>query len=296
MNEPNSSRPMRGRGMIAALFGMFVLGLLAMGWLLSRTEMGQSMIRADVPATLPLVQPQPEAGPQAATPAPVPELPAPAPVLTTEIPGRLAAIEGRVASLEAMPGNSSVVSAARAESLFAILAAARRFDRGQSFGSLDAELATRFKGAEPAAIAALADWSKQPVTLTTLRTEFDGLQKEESINGDSWWDRVTTGLGSLISVRDAAAPAASPAHVLVQARAHMDHGDVSAAIAALKAAGTEPVKAWTAKALRYVKARQALERLEDVALVVETRSPPIPAPPPVPRTVIAPEPAIGTEI
>lgn len=291
MNETDQPRPSRGRGLIAGLFGMFVLGVLAMGFLVSRTDLGRGMVSAEqAPAAKPqaLVQ-----TPQA---APVPQ---PSAAVPGDLAYRLATLEGRVASLEARPMGGANVSAPKAEALFLVLASARKFERGQPLGTLERELTARFGLSQAAAVAALSGWTKQPVSAAQVRRDFDMLVPASATEQGSWWDRLTNAIGSLITVRDQSTPSTAPAHLITQARALLDADDVAGALAlARQLPASEGTKGWIAEADRYLKARQALDKLEEQALsgemgtVQPAASPaPVTVPPPPQTQAPSPEPA-----
>ena len=291
MNETDHPRPSRGRGLIAGLFGMFVLGVLAMGFLVSRTDLGRDMVSAETPPA-----PKPQALVQTPQAAPVPQ---PATAVPGDLAYRLATLEGRVASLEARPMGGASVSAPKAEALFLVLASARKFERGQPLGTLERELTARFGLSQAGAVAALSGWTKQPVSAGQVRRDFDMLVPASATEQGSWWDRLTNGIGSLITVRDQSTPSTAPAHLITQARALLDADDVAGALAlARQLPASDGVKGWIAEADRFLKARQALDKLEEQALsgelgtVQPAPSPaPVAAPPPTQTQAPSPEPA-----
>jgi hypothetical protein len=291
MNETDQPRPSRGRGLIAGLFGMFVLGVLAMGFLVSRTDLGRDMVSAETPPV-----PKPQALVQTPQAAPVPQ---PATAVSGDLAYRLATLEGRVASLEARPMGGASVSAPKAEALFLVLASARKFERGQPLGTLERELTARFGLSQAGAVAALSGWTKQPVSAGQVRRDFDMLVPASASEQGSWWDRLTNGIGSLITVRDQSTPSTAPAHLITQARALLDADDVAGALAlARQLPASDGVKGWISEADRFLKARQALDKLEEQALSGEMGTvQPAPSPAPVAAPPLAqtqapsPEPA-----
>jgi hypothetical protein len=297
MSEIDQSPPARGRGLIAALFGMFVLGVLAMGWLLTSTDMGRGMMGQDPapttarPQALAQTQPAapntPNAPPSAVTPA--------IPQMQGDITFRLATLEGRVASLEARPMGGATVSAPKAEALFLVLASARKFERGQPLGTLERELTARFGLSQANAVSALSRWTRQPVTAAHVRRDFEMMVPASASGEGGWWDRLTNGIGALMTVRDQSSPSTAPAHLVTQARSLLDVDDVTGAIAiARQLPQSDGVKGWIAQALRYTQARQALDQLEEQALSGEPaaaaapRLVPLPAPTPTPAPVTEP--------
>jgi hypothetical protein len=291
MNETDQPRPSRGRGLIAGLFGTFVLGVLAMGWLLTSTDMGRGMVGQEVaPAPKPqaLAQTQPASAPTAPVPAPIPQM-------QGDMSFRLATLEGRVASLEARPIGGASVSAPKAEALFLVLASARKFERGQPLGTLEREITARFGLSQAGAVAALSRWTRQPVTAAQVRRDFETLVPASASGSGNWWDRFTNGIGSLMTVRDQSSPSTAPAHLVTQARALLDADDVIGAIAiARQLPQSEGVTGWMAQAMRYTQARLALDQLEEQALSGEPTAvaPPKPVAAPVPAPVPVTEPAL----
>ncbi len=286
MNDMDQPRPTRGRGTIAALFGTFILGVLAMGWVL----MGRSMVGQEpAPAHKPQALAQtPPAAPSAMVPAPIPQI-------QGDMTFRLATLEGRVASLEARPMGGATVSAPKAEALFLVLASARKFERGQPLGTLEREITARFGLSQVSAVAALSRWTRQPVTAAQVRRDFETLVPTSASGSGSWWNRFTNGIGSLMTVRDQSSPSTAPAHLVTQARSLLEADDVIGAIAIAKQLPqSDGVKGWIAQAVRYTQARQALDQLEEQALSGEptTAAPPKPVAAPTPAPAAVTEPAL----
>ena len=289
MNDSDQPRPSRGRGLIAGLFGTFVLGVLAMGWMLTSTDMGRSMVSPD-----PAPAPKPQALAQTQTAAPPASTPAPIPQMQGDITFRLATLEGRVASLEARPMGGATVSAPKAEALFLVLASARKFERGQPLGTLERELTARFGRSQSNAVAALSRWTRQPVTAVHVRRDFETLVPSSASGNGGWWDRFTNGIGSLMTVRDQSSPSTAPAHLVTQARTLLEADDVTGAIQiARQLPQSDGVKGWIAQALRYTQARQALDQLEEQALSGEVGT--VAPPRPVAAPAATPAPAPVTE-
>lgn len=289
MNEIDQPRPSRSRGLIAALFGTFILGVLAMGWLLTSTDLGQDMVGQE---SAPAPKPQALAQTQSAT-APTAPAPAAIPPMQGDMSFRLATLEGRVASLEARPIGGATVSAPKAEALFLVLASARKFERGQPLGTLEREIAARFGLSQAGAVAALSRWTRQPVTAAQVRRDFETLVPTSASGSGSWWDRFTNGIGSLMTVRDQSSPSTAPAHLVTQARALLDADDVIGATAiARQLPQSDGVKGWIAQAMRYTQALQALDQLEEQALSGEPTAAalpkPVAAPSPAPTPVTEP--------
>jgi hypothetical protein len=251
----------------------FVLGLGAMGWLLSRWDAGARVlgIAAEQP---PVVMSAPEAGAQ---PQPAPQQPAPvvAPsgqtpiVIDPEIARRVAALEQRLGQVGSEARTASG-DADRAEGLLVAFAARRALDRGVSLGFLEALLRQRFGESQPQAVGMIIAAAREPVTLQELQ---DGLQEiGPQLTGagpdQNWWDAFMTELGSLITVRRQDSPSPEPAERLRRATRRLEAGQAEVALAeVLRMPGREHGRDWIMRARRYVSARRALDAIETAALV-----------------------------
>jgi len=272
MSDTVEERRSGGRGVIAGLLVTFVLGLVAMGWILTGTDFGRDMLDQKNPQTQDVARPQALAQTQPATPST-----APAP-MAGDLAYRLAALEGRMASVEARSTGGSV-SAPKAEALFIAIAARRRFERGLPLGALDKELADRFSLSEGPAVAALSAWSAKPITLAQLKTDFQALSSAPAAQ-QGWWDRLTSNIGSLIVVREGHEASSAPAHLMAEAEQKLARDDIAGAVTLLrKTSANAALSRWLADANRYVLAEQAVVRLEDRAL---DTGPALPTPPVVP--------------
>ncbi len=272
-----SRRPILSYLLLPALF--FLLGLAAMGWLLSRWDEGARMIGV-APEAAPVETAAPAR--QTAAPAPVAQQPAtPADgteperiVIDPEIGRRVALLEQRLGALD-VQSREAVGNADRAEGLLVAFAARRALDRGVALGFLEALLRQRFGDSQPQAVGMIITSAREPVTLQELQ---DGLQQvaPQLIGAgpeQSWWTAFRAELGTLITVRREGTPSPEPRERLARAARWLQAGEVAPALAeVLRLPGRGYARDWVIKARRYVGARRALDTIETAALL-EPRTP-----------------------
>jgi len=269
--------------LLPALF--FLLGLAAMGWVLSRWEGGARMIGiapTPPPAAQPVqAQPQPETAP--VTPAES-ETPGEAPeriMIDPEIARRVAELERRVGQVDTQ-SRVAVGNADRAEGLLVAFAARRAIDRGFALGVLEPLLRERFGSSQPQAVGTIIAAARQPVTLQELQEQLRqiGPQLAGAAPEQNWWGAFRAELGGLITVRRKGTPSPEPRERLRRAEQWMEAGEVRTALTeVLRLPGYGYAGDWIAKARRYVVAHSALDAIETAALV-EPRAAQIAATPP----------------
>ncbi len=285
-------RPIWSVLLLPVLF--FLLGLAAMGWLLSRWDQGARMIGIapepePVAATAPLPQ---TAAPATARPQPAVAADGTEPeriVIDPEVGRRVAALEQRIGQLD-VQSREAVGNADRAEGLLVAFAARRALDRGVALGFLEALLRQRFGDTQPQAVGMIISSAREPVTLQELQ---DGLQQvSPQLIGagpeQSWWTALQAELGTLITVRREGTPSPEPRERLARAARWLQSGEVAPALAeVLRLPGRGYARDWVLKARRYVGARRALDTIETAALL-EPRQPtaavPVQPTPPQPTT------------
>ncbi len=292
MRSPPRRRPMLTYLVLPGLF--FLLGLAAMGWLLSRWDAGARLI-----GIAPAREAAVATAPPAPSPAPAPEIetedgsadsPPERIVIDPEITRRVAALEQRVGQV-GTEARAAVGNADRAEGLLVAFAARRALDRGVALGFLESLLQQRFGDTQPQAVGTIIAAARQPVTLQELQ---DGLQQAGShLIGagpdQSWWSAFKAELGSLITVRREGTPSPEPAERLRRATRRLEAGQVDVALAeVMRLPGRDHSRDWILGARRYVAARRALDAIETAALL-EPR--PVPAAPAVQPQARAPAPA-----
>ena len=256
---------------LPALF--FLLGLAAMGWVLSRWETGARMIGI-APTPPPAeqaveLQPQPQAAP---TPPAEGETPAEAPeriMIDPEITRRVAELERRVGQVDTQ-SRVAVGNADRAEGLLVAFAARRAIDRGFALGVLEPLLRERFGSTQPQAVGTIIAAARQPVTLQELQEQLRqiGPQLAGAAPEQNWWGAFRAELGGLITVRRKGTPSPEPRERLRRAEQWMEAGEVRTALTeVLRLPGYGYAGDWIAKARRYVVAHSALDAIETAALV-----------------------------
>ena len=273
----------------------FLLGLLLMGWLLSRWDAAATYLGIS-PAP---VQPVP-ATTSSVEPAPVQTAPLTSDsqtlLIDPEMQRRVAQLEQRIAQLD-VQSRAAAGNADRAEGLLVAFAARRALDRGVPLGYIEALLRQRFGNTQPQAVATVITASRQPVTLQDLQEgllevgpELTGVSEDQN-----WWDALRTELSNLVTVRKQGTPSTMPAERLRRATRRLEAGQVDVALAeVLRMPGRDNAAVWIADARRYVAARRALDTIETAALL-EPRMPPAAAPlQPQPIEPAALPPAAGT--
>lgn len=215
------------------------------------------------------------ATPGAVVPATV--TPAPAPPGTTidalsarenELGGRLAVLESRIAAVDD-DARAAAGNAGRAEALLIAFSARRMLDRGQPLGYLEDQLRSRFGARQPAAVGAILQAGRTPVTLEDLRAGLDGVAPLLSTGAanDGWLASFRREMGSLIVIRHAGTPSMLSNDRLARAHRALDAGQVEAALAEVAhMPGAASADAWIKAARSYVGARQALDLLETAAV------------------------------
>lgn len=268
----------------SALIGLlvlaFVAGVIATGWLLTRTGWGADAAAADVVAAEPAPAPDP------ATPAlarladsvdPVsgaltrPGGADAAQLKAAPPAGSLGPLGEQVGTLEARlatirtAADQAEGDARRAEAMLLAFAARRTLDRGVPLGFLQAQLRARFPS-QPRAVDTIVDAAARPVTVESLRAALPDLAVRR------------TGLGvlsflrregqPLIAFRQSDQPSSSPAERLDRAEEALGRGDVAAALAEVETLSPTPERdAWVRSARRYQAVRQALDVVETAAIL-----------------------------
>lgn len=278
MIEP-AETPRRSLIRVLVIAGIaFAGGLIAMGWVL--VNFGDSLgIMAREPAALPSNESSEavaalDAQLDAAEPGE-----AGAPVTVAE--GEAAAATGatlatRVAELEQRIDRVTVRAAGaagnadRAEGLLVAFAARRALDRGVALGYIEGLLRDRFGRAAPEAVARVIAASQQPVTIDGLQSRLTELEPAliGGGEGESWWQAFRREMSELVIVRQEGTPSPAPRQRLERARQKLSAGQVDTALAEIvRLPGREAAAQWIRDARRYVAARNALDRIETIALM-----------------------------
>ena len=275
----------------------FLLGLAAMGWVLSRWDEGARMIGI---APAPAATPAPAAAPPPAQPEPAvpPEeqaAPADEPeriVIDPEITRRVSELERRIGQIDTQ-SRAAVGNADRAEGLLVAFAARRALDRGVALGFLEALLRERFGETQPQAVGTVIMAARDPVTLQELQEGLRQVGPQLIGTGpqQNWWTAFRAELGGLVTVRRAGTPSPEPRERLRRADQWLEGGEVAPALAeVLRLPGHVYAEDWIARARRYVLARRALDTIETAALLEPRAAPSVPAAPAPARRTAQPRP------
>jgi hypothetical protein len=265
----------------------FVLGIAAMGWLLTRWDRGAELLGIATPAAAPGPQPQVQV-----ERVPAAEL-APAPdgsrlVIDPEMTRRVNLLEQRLAELD-VQSRAAVGNADRAEGLLVAFAARRALDRGVALGYLEGLLRQRFGATQPQAVGTVITAAREPVTLQQLQDGLKEVRTELTGGGpeQTWWSAFQNEFSDLIRIRKEGTPSTIPSERLARATRALDAGLAEVALAeVLRLPGRDQAVDWIAAARRYVSARRALDTIETAALL-ESRSPAVSG---TPRVAPAPMP------
>ena len=251
----------------------FLLGLAAMGWLLSNWGAAARYLGIAPPPrpAQRVVQPMPTPQPVQAKSAETPQTL----LLDPEMQRRVTQLEQRVAAIDSQ-SREAVGNADRAEGLLVAFAARRALDRGVALGYLEGLLRQRFGETQRQAVATIITASRQPVTLEELQ---DGLKEAgPRLTGggpeQDWWTAFKSEFSSLVTVRKAGTPSTLPDERLNRATRRLEAGQVDVSLAeVLRTPGRENAAEWIASARRYVAARRALDAIETAALLEPRNQP-----------------------
>lgn len=239
----------------------FVLGLVAMYYALPAIQGWWA------PAAPVVAQPVATAAPVATTPTVAAPPPLSVDALTARtvlLDAQLRAVEARMASTD-VAARAAAANAIRAEALFTALAVRRELNRGLPLGPLELQLRAHFGASQPAAVNAVINAARQPVTLEDLRFSLDTIAPTlmTGTTSEGVWNAVGRELKGLIVLRRESTPNPRPSARIVRARRLIDSGQVEAALAEVaRMPGVASATSWTDAARRYIGARQALNTLE----------------------------------
>ncbi len=258
-----TSRPRPWLQPVLVGLGAFILGILAMAWLLSRWDgVAQSLGVTPAPAES---APADGLGAQRPLLAPSSQGGSPDPALSQ----RLAALEQRLGQL-GTDARAAVGNADRAEGLLVAFAARRALERGVGLGYLEGLLRQRFGQSQPEAVGTIIAFSQAPVTLQQLQTGLAELgPRLTGVGpGQSFWSALGAEFANLVVVRREGTPSTDPRERLTRATTRLEAGQVEEALQeVLRLPGRENARDWIDAAQRYAAARQALDAIELAAFV-----------------------------
>ena len=185
---------------------------------------------------------------------------------------RLAAAEQRLARLD-LQAQAAAGNAARAEGLLIAFATRRAIEKKAELGYLADQLRLRFGDALPNAVNTVITFSRDPVTLSDLTAQLEGLSPELEENAESsGFSRFSEQLGRLFTIRRETTPSPQPEMRLERARTFLQSGRVEAAIAEVRnLPGAQNAQGWLTDAERYASARRALDLIETSAVLEPQR-------------------------
>jgi hypothetical protein len=250
----------------------FLLGIAAMGWLLSKWETAALFLGVAEPVPAAEAAPPGPAPAMQQQPAPQPVLPADGGarfVIDPETQRRVAQLEQRLAGIE-NASLAAVGNADRAEGLLVAFAARRALDRGVALGYIEHLLRQRFGQSQPQAVGMVITAARQQVTLQELQRELEEIGPRIATGGPNrnWWEALKRELGTLVTIRREGTQSTVPSERLRRARAHMAAGEVNfALVEIMRMPGHSLAQGWIAKARVYVAARSALDAIETAALL-----------------------------
>jgi hypothetical protein len=257
--------------------GAFLLGILAMAWVLLRWDAAGQFLGIVPPAEE--AAPAAEGGERSLLLPPGPARPA-----DPNLAQRLAALEQRLGEL-GTDSRAAVGNADRAEGLLVAFAARRALERGVGLGYLEGLLRQRFGETQPEAVGTVIDFAQQPVTLQQLQVELTevGPRLTGGAPDQSFWQAIAGELANLVVVRREGTQSTDPRERLRRATTRLEAGQAEEALQeVLRLPGRENGRGWIDAAQRYVASRQALDAIE-LAAFVDPRVPaaaPAPAPQP----------------
>ena len=186
-----------------------------------------------------------------------------------ELAAKLGDLETRAGMIDRDSQRASTY-ATRSEGLMVAFAARRALDRGLNLGFLEEQLRARFGTTQPAAVSAVLQAARMPVTLEDLRAGLDGIAPELMTGAASvgWWDSFRSEIGSLIVLRRAGTPSPLPVDRVARARRLIEAGQIEAALAEVsRTPGAGQAESWRGAARRYIGARRALDTIESAAIL-----------------------------
>lgn len=198
---------------------------------------------------------------------------------------------------------TAIAAADRAQAMLTLVLVRRAVDAGQPFGALDGALRRSFEARYPDAVKAVAALGAAPVSLASLRRDFNSLRpaigaRPTADQRQSWWETLTTTISAAVSSPAPGTPQAAPE----AAAAALARGDHAAAANQLRRLRSPPpaLAGWLAAADRLQRGNQALATLEAASLLAPPVAPVIAAPSavasPVPVPVPVPASAARTSV
>lgn len=275
------------RNVLIAVLIAFVGGGIATGWLLTRSDFSFAQSEPEQEAATPdtsanvdrLAQRIDSQGRVTAAPDPAADIAGPngnvgGSSLDAALSRRVADLEDRLSRVN-VQAQAASGNATRAEGLLIAFAARRALDTGSSLGYIRSQLQLRFGDALPNAVRIVTEASESPVTLEQLQSELDEIGDRLTVGGQqqALWPSIKREMSELFVLRHEGTPSPAPSQRLRRARRFTEAGNIGAAIAEVeKLPNQEEAAEWLAHARRYAQARDALDRIENAAILQPRRS------------------------
>ncbi len=214
----------------------------------------------------------------------------------SSVEARMAMLEDRFSRLN-LQANAASGHAAKAENLLVAFATRRMVERGEPLRSLTSQLQLRFADSQPRAVRTIVEFSKSPVTLDALSARLEALGPDLAgkPNDENIWQTSWRNLSDLFTVRRETSQVISSQARIDRARVMLRAGRIAQAIAEVeRMPGAKAATTWIADAQRYADVQQALDLIENTALIEPSRlsgSARAPSPEPVETPESAPSPS-----
>ncbi|PZQ54629.1 MAG: hypothetical protein DI555_11370 [Novosphingobium pentaromativorans] len=269
-----STRPRSRGGLFFVAFIAFLLGGALVVWAAQDGLLAKLLPQRGGEQP---VQPAPEPDP---VPSPSPALPAAMAPASPEQLSSLSSVEGRLALLEDrlsridFQTDAASGNAARAEGLLIAFAARRMVDRGEPLSYVADQLRLRFTNAQPRAVQAVIEFSKNPVTIDELSARLEALSPElsETQSDESLWQKARRELSSLFVVRRESSTLLTPTARIDRARLMLTARRIGNAISEVeRLPNAQAAQTWIADARRYQDVQDALNLLETTAMLEPRR-------------------------
>ena len=270
------------RSVLIAILVAFVGGAIATGWLLTRSDFGlsssdpvQEEAAPQQSASVDRLAQRIDAQGRVAAPADAAtnsagQVPAAGGSnLDAALSRRVADLEDRLSRIN-VQAQAASGNATRAEGLLIAFAARRALDTGSPLGYIRQQLQLRFGDALPNAVGIVIEAGADPVTLEQLQSEIDEIGDRLTVGGgkQALWPSIKREVSELFVLRREGTPSPAPSQRLLRARRFTEAGNIAAAIAEVeKLPNQEAAAPWLAQARRYAKARDALDRIENAAIL-----------------------------
>ncbi|MAC12390.1 MAG: hypothetical protein CMN74_09260 [Sphingorhabdus sp.] len=279
--KPNSNGNSGLRNVLIAVLIAFVGGAIAAGWLLTRSGFDFTGEEPKQAEAAPAVSTGADrlaqridaqgrvAAPSEAIASGEMAVPAGGTSLDAALSRRVGDLEDRLSRIN-VQAQAASGNATRAEGLLIAFAARRALDTGSPLGYIRDQLRMRFGDSLPNAVKTVIAAGEDPVTLEQLQSELDDIGERLTVGGrdQAFWPSLKREISELFVLRREGTPSPAPSQRLRRARRFTEAGNIAAAIAEVeKLPNQEEAANWLDQARRYARARDALDRIENAAIL-----------------------------